>query len=63
MVILPDDSLVLTLGDGFTYREAAQDKESHLGKIIRIYLDGSTTRLQIYYGHMSMARAAETSLT
>ena len=44
MVILPDNSLVLTLGDGFTYREAAQNKESHLGKIIRIHLDGSTPK-------------------
>ncbi len=50
MVILPDDSLVLTLGDGFTYREAVQDKESHLGKIIRIYLDGSTPKDNPFVG-------------
>ena len=33
---LPDDTLLLTLGDGFIEREAAQDKNSHLGKIIRL---------------------------
>ena len=41
MVFLPDGSLVLTLGDGFTYREAAQDKGSHLGKLVRIDRDGN----------------------
>ena len=38
---LADGSLVLTLGDGFTYREAAQDLRSHLGKIVRVHPDGS----------------------
>ncbi len=41
MVFLPDATLVMTLGEGFAYREAAQDKASHLGKIIRINPDGS----------------------
>ncbi len=50
MVILPDETLVLTLGDGFTYREAAQDKQSHLGKIVRINLDGSVPRDNPFVG-------------
>lgn len=41
MVFLPDGTLVISLGEGFAYREAAQDKASHLGKIVRINPDGS----------------------
>ncbi len=41
MVFLPDGTLVMTLGEGFAYREAAQDKTSHLGKIVRLHPDGS----------------------
>lgn len=38
---LDDGSLVLTLGDGFSLRESAQDLRSHLGKIVRVHSDGS----------------------
>lgn len=41
MVLLPDNTLLLTTGDGFEYREAAQDPNSNFGKTIRINLDGS----------------------
>jgi len=41
IVEMPDKTFILTLGDGFAYREAAQDKTSHLGKIIRLNRDGS----------------------
>ena len=41
IVFLPDNTLVLTLGDGFAYREEAQNKSSHLGKIVRLNKDGS----------------------
>jgi len=41
MAFLADGTLVMTLGEGFAYREAAQDKASHLGKIVRINTDGS----------------------
>lgn len=40
MVFLPDNSLVLTLGDGFAYREQAQVLDNTLGKIIRLSRDG-----------------------
>ena len=40
IAFLPDDTLVLTLGDGFTYREDAQKPDTHLGKLIRINRDG-----------------------
>jgi aldose sugar dehydrogenase len=36
MAFLPDGTLLLTSGDGFDYREAAQDIGSGLGKVIRI---------------------------
>ncbi len=38
---LPDNSLVLGVGDGFDYREQAQALDSHLGKFIRVNDDGS----------------------
>lgn len=38
---LADNSLLLTTGDGFEYREAAQDPRSQLGKIVRFNPDGS----------------------
>ena len=41
MVFLNDGTLLLTLGDGFEYREAAQEVEKQLGKIMRINSDGS----------------------
>ena len=41
MLFLNDNTLVMTTGDGFQYREASQDPLSDLGKIIRINRDGS----------------------
>ena len=38
---LADGTLMMTTGDGFQYREAAQDRFSQLGKVIRINSDGS----------------------
>lgn len=41
MAFLPDNSLLITSGDGFDYREDAQRLDSLLGKTIRINDDGS----------------------
>lgn len=41
MAFLADDTLLLTTGDGFDYREAAQDVNSGLGKVLRMNDDGS----------------------
>ena len=41
MLQLPDNSILLTLGDGFDYREQAQNPANHLGKIVRLLPDGS----------------------
>lgn len=41
MAFLEDRTLLLTTGDGFDYREAAQDLDSGLGKVLRMNDDGS----------------------
>ncbi|MBT8078134.1 MAG: PQQ-dependent sugar dehydrogenase [Gammaproteobacteria bacterium] len=41
MAFMPDGTLLITTGDGFDYREAAQDIGSGLGKVIRINDDGT----------------------
>jgi glucose/arabinose dehydrogenase len=41
---LSDGTLLMTTGDGFEYREAAQDRLNLLGKIVRIHSDGSIPR-------------------
>lgn len=40
MAFLPDQTLLVTVGDGFDYREAAQDQHSDLGKTLRMTTDG-----------------------
>jgi glucose/arabinose dehydrogenase len=41
MAFLPDGTVLLTLGDGFEYREQAQLRSNHLGTIVRLNADGS----------------------
>lgn len=41
IAFLPDQTLLLTLGDGFNYREKAQDKGDHFGSVVRLNRDGS----------------------
>ena len=53
MDFLADNSLILTLGDGFAYREAAQDKSSNLGKIMQISPDGESSKMYSY-GHRNV---------
>lgn len=40
LVVLADGTLLLTTGDGFVYREKAQDKSSGLGKILHFDTNG-----------------------
>lgn len=40
IVFLPDGTFLLSVGDGYDYRAAAQDLSSHLGKILRLDRDG-----------------------
>ena len=41
LLFLPDRTFLLTVGDGYDYRDAAQDLTSHLGKILRLDRDGN----------------------
>jgi aldose sugar dehydrogenase len=41
MLFLPDGSIVMGLGDGFYFREQAQNLGNHLGTIVRFNPDGS----------------------
>ncbi|MFU8785171.1 PQQ-dependent sugar dehydrogenase [Aliidiomarina sp.] len=40
IAFMPDNTLLLTLGDGFDYREDAQRVSNHLGAVVRIEQDG-----------------------
>lgn len=40
MAFLPDNTLVLGVGDGFDFRESAQKTDSLLGKVVRLTDDG-----------------------
>lgn len=40
MLFLPDGTLLLTTGDGFIHREAAQRLDNLLGKVVRLDADG-----------------------
>ncbi len=41
LLFLPDKTLLLSVGDGFDYRDKAQDPASHLGKMLRLTRDGA----------------------
>ena len=44
LLFLPDRTLLVTLGDGYDYKDQAQAMASHLGKIVRITRDGAAPR-------------------
>jgi aldose sugar dehydrogenase len=50
MAWLPDGTLLLGTGDGFYFREASQNLDSHLGKIIRFHDDGAVPEDNPYVG-------------
>ena len=60
LAFMPDGTLLVSVGEGFEYREQAQDLGSELGKLLRIHTDGSIpadnpfpdTAPRVYsYGH------------
>jgi glucose/arabinose dehydrogenase len=53
MAFLPDGTFVLTIGEGFEYREKAQDLTSDLGKIVRLNDDGSVPPDNPFVGQAS----------
>ncbi len=55
IAFLPDKTLVLTLGDGFDYREQAQNLDNHLGKLVRLTREGMAPEDNPFYGRTGMA--------
>ena len=55
LLFLPDRTLLLTVGDGFDYRDAAQDTRSHLGKILRLTRDGAVPPDNPFVGRADFA--------
>ena len=54
MAFLPDGTFALTIGEGFEYREKAQDLTSDLGKIVRLNEDGSVPQDNPFVGQASV---------
>jgi glucose/arabinose dehydrogenase len=50
LAFLGDGTFALTIGDGFEYREHAQDMNSDLGKIVRLNDDGSVPQDNPFMG-------------
>jgi glucose/arabinose dehydrogenase len=44
MAFMKDGTLLITLGDGFDFREDAQNPKNHYGTIVRIHTDGSVPK-------------------
>ena len=44
IAFLPDRTLLLTVGDGYDYRDKAQDRRSYLGKVLRLDRDGKAPK-------------------
>jgi glucose/arabinose dehydrogenase len=54
MAFLPDGTFLLTIGEGFEYREKAQDLTSDLGKIVRLNQDGTVPQDNPFIGQASV---------
>lgn len=54
MAFLSDGTFALTLGEGFEYREQAQDLRSDLGKIVRLNDDGSVPNDNPFVGQATV---------
>jgi glucose/arabinose dehydrogenase len=50
IVQMPDDTLFLTMGEHFTYRDEAQNLANDLGKIVRVAPDGSVPQDNPFVG-------------
>jgi aldose sugar dehydrogenase len=54
IAFLADGTFALTIGEGFEYREKAQDLSSDLGKIVRLNEDGSVPKDNPFIGQASV---------
>lgn len=61
-LILPDNTLLVSTGDGFDFREQAQVITSQLGKILRINLDGTIPTDNPFINHKNLNAHAVYSL-
>jgi len=55
IAFLPDKTLILTLGDGFDYREEAQNLDNHLGTLVRLTREGKAPEDNPFHGRTGMA--------
>jgi glucose/arabinose dehydrogenase len=55
MLFLPDKTLLLTVGDGFAYRDKAQDSASQMGKVLRLTRDGAAAPGNPFLGRTGYA--------
>lgn len=61
LLFLPDGTLLLSVGDGFSYRDAAQDMGSHLGKLLRLTREGEVPPDNPFVGRAGVAPEIWTS--
>lgn len=61
LLFLPDRTLLLSVGDGYDYRDAAQDQSSHLGKVLRLTRDGAAAPDNPFVGRAGVAPEIWTS--
>jgi len=54
IAFLPDGTFVLTVGEGFEYRERAQDLSCDFGKIVRLNQDGSIPKDNPFVGQANV---------
>lgn len=50
LALLPDQTLLITVGEGFDYRKKAQTLDNHFGKVVRINKDGTVPRDNPFVG-------------
>lgn len=50
ILFLPDDTMLVSIGDGFDFREEAQNMEEHYGKLLRLTMDGEAPEDNPFYG-------------
>jgi aldose sugar dehydrogenase len=61
LLFLADGTLLLSVGDGYDYRAAAQDMASHLGKVLRLTREGGPAPDNPFVGRAGVAPEIWTS--
>lgn len=61
LLFLADGTLLLSVGDGYDFRAAAQDMRSHLGKVLRLTRDGAPAPDNPFVGRAEIAPEIWTS--